>query len=498
MNSLESPVSFDTNEANSPLGSRPRLATMRARLEEFGHLEPDALARHQLAAMRVAVAHHYRHNSTYRSMCAARHVTPNDLQTLEDLRRFPIVERDYLARYAFHQGEGGALSVPVSDLASFLNSSGSTGRSKRIPLAESELPSIAETCAMALWVAGVHGHHAPGGGTILPIFPHGPWPGALFLQSGSEIIGFAPKADMGLPFEWHRRNLEELAPRSLVTTPSFITALERHLREHGAPSRYGLTRILLGGEYFSEGFRAEVERRFGCRVLDIYGCGETQIVTTEADDLYERRRGWMYHLAHMSYLEVVEPGTESPVPPGATGEMVITVFNRRAFPMVRYRMGDLISLAPPELHGGDLTWRFPLVSRIQGRADDMLKYGNVMLFPETFFQALARYAAAPPVPLSFDKFRFELSSADDPLGVRASLQVELAEGRASALPEEVRERAAKALLASITAQSDELYHALYIGRQVPPPSIELLDAGALYVKEQKLRRMVDRRRSSRS
>ena len=282
-----------------------------------------------------------------------------------------------------------------------------------------------------------------------------------------------------------------------MTTPSFITAFERHLRRRGDPARHGLERILLGGEYFSDGFRAEVERRFGCPVLDVYGCGETQIVAVEADDLYARRRGWMYHLAHMSHLEIVRPGTDEPVPRGTPGEMVITVFNRRAFPMVRYRMGDIVALAPEELEGGDLTLRFPLVSRIQGRADDMIKYGNVMLFPETFFQALARYAGGgPPVPLSLDKFRFEIDDAGDVLGCRARLVVELAEGRAAEVPGEAREVAERALLSAVTAQSDELYHALYIGRQVPAPRIELVDAGALYTKEQKLRRMVDRRRAA--
>ncbi len=480
------------------MSSRERLRATLSRFNEYAFETVEAQRARQLSALRECVAHHYARNPTWRAMCEARGARPEQLRSLDDLRRFPVVERDFLSKHSMRHGEGGALSVPMSELTTFFNSSGSTGAPKRIPIAEVELQSIAETSAMGLWITGLRGHGADGGGTLMPIFPHGPWPGAHFVQNGCEIIGFSPRATMGMPFEWHRRTIEELAVKSVVTTPSFLSALERELRAHRDPASLGLDRIVLGGEYFGEGFRSEMQRRFQCKVLDIYGCGETQVVLVESDELRERRPGWMHHLSHMSIIEIVEPGTETPVARGATGEMIITVLNRRAWPVVRYRVGDLLAADPEPERDRESSCKFPRFTRIQGRADDMMKYGNVMLFPATFFQALAHVDRAHDgVSVSLDKFRFEVFEDQD-ANSRAKLTVELAEGKVDGCSNAAIARARDEILRALTAQSDELHHAIHVGRQVPPPEVVLVDARALYQQEQKLRRMVDHRQSTRA
>ncbi len=471
---------------------------MQALVRKYAEMPPLELRALQDQRVRDVVHFHYYNNPTYRALCAQRGVVPEDIESVHDLRLLPIVERDFLQRYGFYKGAGGALSVEPQELFTFLNSSGSTGKPKRIPIAVSEVGEIYETSALGLWLAGVRGGDFREGGGIYTLFPHGPWPGSFFLMNASEAIGFAPKADLGMPFPWHLNNLRELRPKTIVTSPSVISALASFMGETGTdPRTLGVTRIVLGGEFFSDNFRATIEERFRARVLDLYGCGETQIVTVESDDLYEQQRGFMYHLAHMSVIETVCPGTEEPVQPGEDGEMVITVFNRKAWPVVRYRMGDIVALQPEEQRPEGLCYTFPIISRIRGRSDDMLKYGNVNLYPELFFNVLAEFNRKSNIlKLSGDKFRFEIFEHDDPCLLKATWTIELEGSRQNYHSQEAFRRSEEELLDALVAHSDELRHALFVGRQVPPPTIQLVDAGTLYQNSMKLRRMVDHRQHS--
>lgn len=349
---------------------RKRLDKVINSLAFYAHMSVEERYSHQLRQLQTSMRHHYNGNATYRQLCHDRGVSPDDIQTLEEIQHLPIVERDFLKKYSFCQGEGGALSVPFSDLTTYLNIPGSKARSEIIPVAESDMDSIFENVALALWMSGIRGYATSPCGTILPIFPQGSWASTFYSQNGCEIIGFSPRVDQKFPYELHLQNLKDFRPKYIHTSPSFISAFANYLEGQLDFFELQLDRIVLAADFFSENFREEIEERFGARVLDLYGCAETQVVSIETDDLYERYRGLMYHLAHMSIIEVVEPGTENLLPLGEKGEMVITVFNQRAWPLVRYRTGELITLCPYESPLPGCEYTFPLMSRIRSHVDE--------------------------------------------------------------------------------------------------------------------------------
>jgi phenylacetate-CoA ligase len=77
-------------------------------------------------------------------------------------------------------------------------------------------------------------------------------------------------------------------------------------------------------------------------------------------------------------LEVVDPETLEPVPPGEIGELVLTTLSKEAFPMIRYRTRDLTRILPGECPCGRTGRR---MSRVFGRSDDMLIIRGVNVFP---------------------------------------------------------------------------------------------------------------------
>ncbi len=448
----------------------------------------DDIKERQLEKLQQSVQFHFNNNPTYKQMCDEKSVKPDDIQTLDDISKLPIIERDFLKKYSFSQGEGGFLSVPQSELVTYLNSSGSTGKSKRIPIARSAQDSIFQISAEGLWLGGVRGYNKPNGGLLMPIFPHGPWPSSFFVQNGSELIDFSIKAEMSMPYEWHKNNILELKPKYIITSPSFISALLKEIGNDIDFEELNLDRILIGGEYFNESFRKEIEAKTNTKVIDLYGCAETQVASVECDSLHGS--GWMHYMAHHDIIEVVEPGTDHVLPLGEEGEMVISVLNREAWPVLRYRMGDIIALHPEEDYECSCGSHLPRMSRIRGRADDMLVYGNANIYPEMIFNAVGK---VPEV--SSDKFKFQIIPDDSDLSsYYAKLIVEQNDGQK--LTSEKKNELERKVLSELLAESNELTHAVTKGKQVKEPIIDIVEIGTLYKQEGKLKRMEDLRYKS--
>ncbi|MFW5722006.1 MAG: phenylacetate--CoA ligase family protein, partial [Desulfohalobiaceae bacterium] len=77
-------------------------------------------------------------------------------------------------------------------------------------------------------------------------------------------------------------------------------------------------------------------------------------------------------------IELVDPETLDPVPDGQNGELVITTLTKEAFPMIRFRTGDLTTVIPEACPCGRTHRR---ISRILGRTDDMFTVRGVNVFP---------------------------------------------------------------------------------------------------------------------
>ena len=89
--------------------------------------------------------------------------------------------------------------------------------------------------------------------------------------------------------------------------------------------------------------------------------------------------------------EILDSQTLRPVAPGEVGEIVITTLDKEASPVVRWRTRDLVRLAD-EPYGCPCGRRgLPLVGRIVGRSDDMLKVRGVIVFPSQVEDVIAAH-----------------------------------------------------------------------------------------------------------
>lgn len=81
--------------------------------------------------------------------------------------------------------------------------------------------------------------------------------------------------------------------------------------------------------------REEIEAVFGGRVYDHYRCAELNWIAGEC-----RHRSGLHVFDDLKRVEVLgEDGTETTA--GVSGELVVTDFTNRVFPLIRYRTGDI-------------------------------------------------------------------------------------------------------------------------------------------------------------
>jgi phenylacetate-CoA ligase len=112
------------------------------------------------------------------------------------------------------------------------------------------------------------------------------------------------------------------------------------------------------------------------RVFDHHGMTETGPVSYECP-----ARPGVLHVLESEYIaEIVDPASSRAVPPGQTGELVLTTLGRTASPVLRYRTGDLVKASLDtvcECGRSDLA----LEGGIIGRTDDMVIIRGVNIYP---------------------------------------------------------------------------------------------------------------------
>jgi phenylacetate-CoA ligase len=83
--------------------------------------------------------------------------------------------------------------------------------------------------------------------------------------------------------------------------------------------------------------------------------------------------------------EIIDPETGAVLPSGSEGELVLTTLTKEAFPMIRYRTGDITSLDYAQCECGRTLVR---MKKIMRRSDDMLIIRGVNVFPSQIEDAL--------------------------------------------------------------------------------------------------------------
>jgi phenylacetate-CoA ligase len=160
----------------------------------------------------------------------------------------------------------------------------------------------------------------------------------------------------------------------IMVTPSYMMAIAEEFERQGIdPRKSPLKAGIFGAEPWTNAMRAQIEERFDIDALDIYGLSEV-MGPGVASECLEAKDGPVIWEDHF-FPEIINPESGEVLPDGEEGELVFTTLTKEAFPVIRYRTGDLSRLLP----GTARTMR--RMQKITGRTDDMLIIRGVNLFP---------------------------------------------------------------------------------------------------------------------
>ncbi len=383
------------------------------------------LERVQLERLQATVARVFERVPFYRRRLGEAGVEPGDIRSLDDLCRLPFTTKDdFRDTYPF-----GLVATPMEQVVRLHASSGTTGKPTVVAYTQRDLDTWSELMARTLRAGGVGPgdvvHNANG---------YGLFTGGLGFHYGAERIGATVIPISGGFTERQLVALRDFGSTVLCCTPSYSLHLAEALQAAGIRAGDLKLRVgFFGAEPWTEAMREAIESRLGIRAFNVYGLSE--IIGPGVSVECPERRGMHVHEDHF-LPEVLEPATLEPVPPGVTGELVLTTLTKEALPLLRYRTRDLTALDPEPCPCGRALVR---IGRITGRTDDMLIVRGVNIFPSQIEQVLLQVPQVEPHYLLV----LRRETALDTLEIRVEAHADVAivgEGAMQALAGEVRRR----------------------------------------------------------
>lgn len=424
--------------------------------KELETMSPAALRDLQLERLKETLRRAAR-SPFYRERLEEAGLSPEEVKSLEDIRRLPFTTKDDLRARGREM-----LTVPLRDCVRLHASSGTTGQATVIYYTRKDIDTWADLLARSMYMTGVRP-----GDVFQNMMGYGLFTGGLGFHYGSERLGCLTIPAGAGNSRRQVQLMQQFQTTVIHIIPSYALYLLNTFAELGVDPRDLPLRIaFIGAEPHTEDMRRRIEAAYGLKAYNSYGLSEMNGPGV-AFECPEQNGMHVWEDAYL--LEVIDPQTLEPVPPGTVGELVFTNLTREGMPLLRYRSRDLASYDDAPCPCGRPHRR---ISRIQGRTDDMIIVKGVNIFPmqiEKVLMALPEVHTNYLVELTRENF-------NDQMHVKV----------------EVQESFFKEDLKYLAALRKRITEALK-SELLVTPIVELVEPNTLPVSEGKAVRLVDRR-----
>ncbi len=329
--------------------------------------DKEELSAHQLEGLKWTVNHAYNGSNFYKKKFDEAGIIPNDIKTLEDLRKLPFSKADDLREdYPFP-----FLSVPKDKLIRIHASSGTTGKKKVLAYTEKDINDWLNMFARCYEMAGLTEKDR-----VQIAVGYGIWTAGISFQTGCERFGA-----MAIPvgpgnIDMQCEFLMDMQSTVMCCTASMALLMAEEIEKRGIKNKIALKKIIFGSERSSDAMRERIKTLMGIEeMFDITGL--TELYGPGSGIECHKHEG-IHYWADKYILEILDPETLLPVKPGEIGEMVVTTLSKEAAPLIRYRTRDLTRQIEHTCSCGSI---LPMHDKILGRSDDMIIYRAVNIYP---------------------------------------------------------------------------------------------------------------------
>jgi phenylacetate-CoA ligase len=380
-------------------------------------------------------------------------ISPDDIKFLSDVRNLPFTYKSELMKAQEEAPPFGTnATFPENAYSRVHQTSGTTGTPLR----------VVDTPESWDWWGKCWGHVLRGAGVtakdrvFLP-FSFGPFIGFWAAVEGAKQLGAMMIPGGGWDSLQRLHMMRDLGATVICCTPTYALRLAEIAREQHFDLRSIPVRALVhAGEPGANIARtkARIEAAWGAKCFDHAGASEVGAHSFEC----ELQPGGIHIIESEFIFEVIDEQTGKEVPPGETGELVITNLGRPGFPVIRYRTGDLVRLNLTPCACGRTFPRFD--GGLLGRSDDMVTIRGVNVYPTAIENVIRQFPAV-------DEYQVTVKTLQEMHHLE--VEIEVVSGHDA---EGVR-----------THVEQALYHALSLR-----PTVTLAEPGALARFEMKARR----------
>ena len=372
----------------------------------------------------------YENSSFYRRRFNRLGLVPTDIQTVDDLPKWPVIDKVEMMEDVTENPPYGTYST-LDDVLwkrrgwMMFSSSGSTGVPRVFRYSQIDRDLWAWANARAMYSFSIRPDDS-----VLICSGYGPHVFAWGVQFGLSKMNVATIPGGGMNAEMRAQIVDRFKPTVICGTTSYALHLGRVMEEMGLdPASSSVRLMLVGGEPGTgiTSTRNRLQGLWNATMAEFYGCTEVSphcggysCQNSEAIDgsvsthLMEDIQVW----------ELVDADTKEVVEEGQKGLTVCTSLNSESSPQLRFLVGDYTTYTTKTCDCGRTHLR--AVGSFSGRADDLINLRGIKMYPAQLEEAVRSISDIG------DEYEIVLTTNKDGLDVM-KVRVEHAEDVAEAV-----------------------------------------------------------------
>jgi len=328
-------------------------------LERSQYFSPQELNDLQIGRLRVMLEHAYNNSPFYRKRFDDAGVSVKKLREVSDIRKIPLLTKEDIQD---HADELVAQNIPQSALMPD-KTGGSTGKPLRYYRNRERMDHLR---AAAMRHDNWAGYQVGDKQAVIWGNRHD-FSRAEELKSQIRnrllgrklILDSSSITEEGMLHFAH--DLRKFKPKAMLAYANSCALFASFLLEHKIHD-IKIDSVITSAEVLHEGEKETIEKAFGCKVFNRYGCREVGVISSEC----EAHLGLHINAEHL-LVEFLRDGR--PASPGEEGDIVITDFLNFGMPFIRYRIEDVGTPTDRQCSCGR---GLPLMENIAGRITDFL------------------------------------------------------------------------------------------------------------------------------
>ncbi len=301
-----------------------------------------------------------------------------DIRTFEDIKKVPFTYKEELRKWQEDVEPfpyGGLLGVPIDEVCTFRQTSGTTGKPVYVPESYESWQWRIESWCHILFMAGFRPRHR----LFLP-FGYNVYVAFWEAHYSAEKLGCEVIPGGALDTRGRVNKIMEMKVNAMAGTPTYTLNIAQEAMAMGIdPKSLGIERILGAGEPLPEATRKKIEETYSCKMFDHIGSTET----CGFAGMCEAQQG-LHIIEPLFLVELLDRETLSKeVAEGEQGVLVVTPLGRHSFPVIRFNTNDVAIKGPSTCDCGRTSQK---MMEIVGRVDDITNIRGVLFSPKTVEQ----------------------------------------------------------------------------------------------------------------